>query len=56
MVRNQFLAVPEQAVTAFEAYLHNRGALMQQIEQEDVTQLKQGSGVRSQESEARSQK
>ena len=56
MVRNQFLAVPEQAVTAFEAYLHHRGALMQQIEQEDVTQLKQGSGVRSQESEARSQK
>jgi hypothetical protein len=41
MVRNQFAAVPQRAATAFEAYFHNRGALMQQIEQEDVRQLKE---------------
>jgi hypothetical protein len=36
MVRNQFLAVPERAGATFGAYFHNRSALMQQIEQEDV--------------------
>ncbi len=41
MARNQFLAVPERAVTTFEAYLHHRGALMQEIEQEDIRQQKQ---------------
>jgi len=43
MVHNQFQAVPRRAVAVFEAYLHHRGALMQQIEQEDVQQLKQES-------------
>ncbi len=51
MVRNQFLAVPQRAVTAFEAYVENRRDLMQQIEQEDVRQLKS-----SQKSESRNQK
>ena len=40
MVRNQFVAVPQQAATEFAAYFENRGALMHQIEQEDVRQLK----------------
>jgi membrane-bound metal-dependent hydrolase YbcI (DUF457 family) len=49
MVRNQFVAVPERAVTTFEAYMEKRRNLMQQIEQEDVRQLKeQKSVVRSQ--------
>jgi hypothetical protein len=41
MVRNQFVAVPQRAFTTFEVYLRNRGALMQQIEQEDVRQVKE---------------
>ncbi len=41
MVRNQFVAVPQRAVTVFETYVGNRRALMQQIEQEDIRQLKQ---------------
>lgn len=39
MIRNQFV-VPQRAVTTFEAYLRNRRGLMQQIEQQDVQQLK----------------
>jgi len=39
MVRNQFV-VPQRSVTTFEAYLQNRHGLMQQIEQQDVQQLK----------------
>jgi hypothetical protein len=39
MMHNQFI-VPERAVTAVETYFHDRRALMQQIEQEDVQQLK----------------
>jgi len=45
MVRNQFVAVPERAVATFDAYLHSRGALMQQIKQEDVRQLKAVDGT-----------
>jgi hypothetical protein len=41
MVRNQFLAVPQRAATQFAAYFENRRALMHDIEQEDVRQLKQ---------------
>jgi hypothetical protein len=40
MVRNQFVAVPQELVATFDAYLHNRSALMQQIEREDVKRLK----------------
>ena len=40
MVRNQFV-VPQRAATTFEAYLQNRHGLMQQIEQQDVQQLKE---------------
>lgn len=45
MVRNQFLAVPQRAATEFAAYFENRRALMHQIEQEDVQQLRQQQGV-----------
>jgi hypothetical protein len=41
MVRNQFLTVPRRAASGFAAYFENRGALMQNIEQEDVRQLKE---------------
>lgn len=40
MVRNQF-RVPQKAVTTLEAYLHDRKALMQQIEQQDLQQLQE---------------
>ncbi len=43
MVRNQF-RVPGRAVGTFEAYLQNRGALMKQIEDEDVRQTKEPGG------------
>ena len=45
MVHNQFLAVPHQAATEFAAYFENRGALMHNIEQEDVRQLKEQQGM-----------
>jgi len=45
MVRNQFTAVPQRAATEVAAYFENRGALMHQIEQEDVRQLKRQEGV-----------
>jgi hypothetical protein len=49
MIRNQFIAVPQRASTEIAAYLGNRRALMRQIEQEDVHQLKkQQSGASSQ--------
>ena len=48
MVRNQFLAVPPRAAGEFASYFANRRALMRQIEQEDVRQLK--AAVRSRES------
>jgi hypothetical protein len=38
MVRNQF-TVPQRAVITVDAYLHDRKALMQQIEQQDLPQL-----------------
>jgi hypothetical protein len=41
MVYNQFFVVPRRAASNVGAYFHHRGALMQQIEQEDVHQLKQ---------------
>jgi hypothetical protein len=41
MVRNQFLVVPRQIAMQFEKYLFGRKAMMQQIEQRDLEQLKQ---------------
>jgi hypothetical protein len=41
MIRNQFLVVPQQIVAQFEKYLFGRKAMMQQIEQRDLEQLKQ---------------
>jgi hypothetical protein len=41
MMRNQFLVVPRQITTQLDSYLFRRKALMQQIEQQDVDQLKQ---------------
>jgi hypothetical protein len=41
MIRNQFLVVPQQITTQLDTYLFRRKALMQQIEQQDVDQLKQ---------------
>ena len=40
MVRNQFL-LPKKAFTTVEAYVQNRGALMQQLEQGDMPQLQE---------------
>ena len=40
MIRNQFLVVPRQITTPFESYLFRRKALMHQIEQRDLDQLK----------------
>jgi hypothetical protein len=45
MVRNQFIAVPQQAATGLAAYFENRRALMHDIEQEDVRQLQRKEGV-----------
>lgn len=41
MIRNQFVAVPQQIAAQFEKYLFGRKAMMQQIEQRDLEQLKQ---------------
>lgn len=43
MIRNQFLLVPRQIAVQFEKYLFGRKAMMQQIEQRDLEQLKQNS-------------
>lgn len=43
MIRNQFLVVPGQITTQFESYLFRRKALMHQIEQRDLEQLKTNS-------------
>jgi hypothetical protein len=45
MVRNQFVAVPRQAFVEVMAYATNRTALMRQIEEQDVRQLKQQFGA-----------
>lgn len=45
MVHNQFVEVPSRILTDLKVYAVHRGALMQQIEQEDVRQLKQQQGV-----------
>jgi hypothetical protein len=45
MVRNQFVAVPHQAVTQFTAYFENRRGLMHHIEQEDIRQWREQQGV-----------
>jgi len=48
MVRNQFIAVPQQAGTKFAAYFVNRRALVHDIEQEDARQMnEQAEGERS---------
>ena len=41
MIRNQFTVVPRQIAAQFEKYLFGRKAMMQQIEQRDLEQLKQ---------------
>jgi hypothetical protein len=41
MIRNQFLVVPQQITRQLDTYLFRRKAMMQQIEQQDVDQLKQ---------------
>ena len=41
MIRNQFLVVPRQITMQFGKYLFGRKAMMQQIEQRDLEQLKQ---------------
>ncbi|HMD83443.1 MAG TPA: hypothetical protein VKO18_01940 [Terriglobia bacterium] len=41
MVHNQFAEVPKQMLIDLKAYTLRRGAFMQEIEQEDVQQLKQ---------------
>jgi len=40
MTRNQFLVVPRQLTTQLQTYLFRRRALMQQIEDRDLEQLK----------------
>jgi hypothetical protein len=44
MVHNQFTRVPRQVLTDLKAYALNRTALMQEIEREDVEQLKKHQG------------
>jgi Dolichyl-phosphate-mannose-protein mannosyltransferase len=39
MVHNQFFVVPQQAAAGVKAYVENRRGLMQQIEQQDVSQV-----------------
>ncbi len=41
MIRNQFLVVPRQITAQLESYLFRRKAMMQQIEQRDLEQLKE---------------
>ncbi|MGB2592403.1 MAG: glycosyltransferase family 39 protein [Candidatus Acidiferrum sp.] len=41
MIRNQFLVVPRQITTQLDTYLFRRKAMMQQIEQKDLKQLKE---------------
>jgi hypothetical protein len=41
MVSNQVFVVPGRVLAEVKAYAKNRGALVQQIEQEDVRQLKE---------------
>ena len=41
MIRNQFLTVPRQITAQLETYLFRRKAMMQQIEQRDLEQMKQ---------------
>jgi hypothetical protein len=41
MIRNQFFTVPRQITTQLETYLFRRKAMMQQIEQRDLEQMKQ---------------
>jgi hypothetical protein len=41
MARNQFLIVPRQITIQLERYLFGRKAMMQQIEQRDLEQLKE---------------
>jgi hypothetical protein len=41
MIQNQFLVVPRQISMQFEKYLFDRKAMMQQIEQRDLEQMKQ---------------
>jgi hypothetical protein len=41
MARNQFLAVPRQITIQLETYLFGRKAMMQEIEQRDLEQLKE---------------
>jgi hypothetical protein len=41
MIQNQFTVVPRQIATQFEKYLFGRKAMMQQIEQRDLEQMKQ---------------
>jgi len=43
MIQNQFLVVPRQITMQFEKYLFGRKAMMQQIEQRDLEQLKEPS-------------
>jgi hypothetical protein len=40
MIHNQFFVVPRQLTSRLEAYLFERKALMQQIEDRDIEQLK----------------
>jgi hypothetical protein len=40
MIQNQFLVVPRRISTQFERYLFGRKAMMQQIEQRDLEQMK----------------
>ena len=39
MVHNQFFVVPQRAAAGVKAYVENRRGLMQQIEQQDVSQM-----------------
>jgi hypothetical protein len=41
MIHNQFFVVPRQLTSRLEAYLFKRKALMQQIEDRDLQQLKE---------------
>jgi hypothetical protein len=41
MIRNQFFTVPRQITAQLETYLFRRKAMMQQIEQRDLEQMKQ---------------
>lgn len=43
MIRNQFLVVPRQITAQFDSYLFRRKALMRQIEQRDLEQIKTNS-------------